>query len=57
MRGAAAGSLALATLLICIGIGVGIGLLVGAVGPLLLVGFFIGVVAGFVVVYARFKDI
>lgn len=56
-RGASAGALALATLLACTAIGGGIGALVGAVVPLGLAGFFVGVVAGFYVVYARFKDL
>jgi hypothetical protein len=52
-----AGSLALTVLLICAAVGYGIGSLVGAEVPLGLAGFFIGVIAGFAVVYARYKDI
>lgn len=56
-RGAAAGALSLAVLLLCSGIGYGIGTLVGAALPLGLVGFFAGVVAGFAVVISRFRDL
>jgi hypothetical protein len=56
-RGAVAGSLAIGTLLACMAIGAGLGALIDAVVPLLLVGFFVGVVAGFAVVYARYRDL
>lgn len=56
-RGAAAGTMAVATLLLCAGIGFGLGALVGAVVPLGLLGVFVGIGAGFAVVYSRFKDI
>ncbi|MCX6385194.1 MAG: hypothetical protein NTV40_00920 [Solirubrobacterales bacterium] len=52
-----AGSLALTVLVICAAVGYGIGSLVDAEVPLGLVGLFTGVIAGFAVVYARFKDL
>ena len=52
-----AGSLALTVMLVCAAVGFGIGSLVGAEVPLGLAGLFIGVIAGFAVVHARFKDL
>jgi hypothetical protein len=52
-----AGSLAVATMLLCIGAGYGLGVLVGAPAVLAIIGVFVGLGAGFAVVYARFKDI
>lgn len=56
-RGAVAGSLALATMIACAAAGFGLGALVGAAVPLGLAGVFIGFVAGFAVVRARFRDL
>jgi 4-hydroxybenzoate polyprenyltransferase len=56
-RGAVAGSLLLATIVLCAAIGFGIGAVVGAPVPLGLTGLFAGLVAGFAVVYTRFKDL
>ena len=56
-RGAVAGTLLVSAILACIGIGAGIGALVGAIAPLAIAGLFVGLVAGFALVYSRFKDI
>ena len=56
-RGAVAGSYLLATNAICTGIGVGLGVLVDAVLPLAVAGFFVGFFLGIWVVYRRFKDL
>lgn len=47
----------LATVLLCTGAGLGVGALVGLAVPLALAGLFLGSVAGFALVYARFRDI
>jgi hypothetical protein len=57
MRGAVAGSLLVGTIVLCAAVGFGLGAAVGAPVVLGLVGLFAGLVAGFVVVYARFKDL
>jgi hypothetical protein len=49
--------LLLAALLACGGVGFGLGALIGAPVLLGVVGLFAGGVAGFFVVYARFKDL
>ncbi len=54
---AAAGFTLLATIILCTGVGLGLGLLVGAPVPLVLAGVFVGSIAGFALVYARYKDI
>ena len=54
---AAAGAMLLATILLCTGIGLGVGALVGLPVPLALAGLFLGSVAGFALVYTRFRDI
>jgi hypothetical protein len=54
---AGAGALLVATIVACAGIGLGLGALVGAPAPLAIAGGAVGVVGGFRVVYARFKDI
>lgn len=46
-----------ATILLCTGIGLGVGALVGLPVPLALAGLFLGSVAGFALVYTRFRDI
>jgi F0F1-type ATP synthase assembly protein I len=57
LRGAVAGSLLVGTILLGAAVGFGVGALVGATVPLGLVGLFAGLVAGFVVVHARFRDL
>jgi hypothetical protein len=57
MRGAVAGSLLVATLLLCGAVGFGVGALVGAPVPLGLAGLFAGVPLGIVVVMRRFRDL
>ena len=57
MRGAVAGSLLLATLVLCAGVGFGLGAAVGAPVPLGIVGVFVGAIAGIMVVARRFSDI
>jgi hypothetical protein len=54
---AGAGALLLTVNLVCAAIGAGIGALVGAVRPLLLVGFGIGFFLGIYVVTKRFHDL
>lgn len=54
---AAAGVTLVATIILCSALGLGLGLLVGAPVPLVLAGVFIGSIAGFALVYARYKDI
>ena len=57
MRGAVAGSLLVATILLCAAIGLGLGALVGAPVALGLAGLFVGVPLGIVVVIRRFGDL
>jgi hypothetical protein len=57
MRGAVAGSLLVATIVLCAAVGFGLGALVGATVPLGLVGLFCGVALGIVLVIRRFGDI
>ncbi len=57
MRGAVAGSLLIATIVLCAAVGFGIGALVGAAVPLGLIGLFIGPVAGIALVRSRFRDL
>jgi hypothetical protein len=57
MRGAVAGSLLVATLLLCAAVGFGVGAAIGAAVPLGIVGVFVGAIAGIVVVARRFSDI
>jgi hypothetical protein len=56
-RGAAAGLMLLASLLLCGALGAGVGALTGAVGIFLALGIFIGFVAGIAAVRARFPDL
>jgi hypothetical protein len=57
-RGAAgAGALLIATILACAGVGLGVGALLGAPAAFAIAGGFVGVGAGFYVVYSRFKDL
>jgi hypothetical protein len=57
MRGAVAGSLLVATIVLCAAVGFGAGALVGATVPLGLAGLFCGVALGIVLVIRRFGDI
>jgi hypothetical protein len=57
MRGAVAGSLLLAAIVVCAAIGFGVGALVGAAVPLGLAGLFAGVAVGIVLVARRFRDL
>jgi hypothetical protein len=57
MRGAVAGSLLLATIVLCAAVGFGVGALVGATVPLGLAGLFCGVALGIVLVIRRFGDL
>ena len=57
MRGAVAGSVLVATMILCAAIGFGLGALVGAPVPLGLAGLFAGVPLGMVVVVRRFRDL
>jgi hypothetical protein len=54
---AAAGALMIGAMIGCAAVGFGIGSLVGIAIPLGLVGFFAGLVVGFVLVHARFRGI
>jgi len=56
-RGAVAGSILIAAILLCAGIGLGAGALVGAPVPLLLVGLGVGFAAGIALVRAHFRDL
>jgi hypothetical protein len=55
--GAVAGFLLVATVILCIGAGVGIGALIGAIGPLAIIGTFAGFGAGFALVYSRYRTL
>jgi hypothetical protein len=57
MRGAVAGSLLVAAIVLCAGIGFGVGALVGAAVPFGLLGLFAGVALGIVLVIRRFGDL
>ena len=57
MRGAVAGSLLLAAIVLCAAIGFGVGALVGLAVPLGLAGLFVGVAAGIMLVARRFRDL
>jgi hypothetical protein len=57
MRGAVAGSLLVATIVLCAAVGFGVGALVGATVALGLVGLFAGVALGIVLVIRRFGDL
>jgi hypothetical protein len=54
---AGAGALLIGAILVFAALGFGLGAIVGAVAPLAIAGGAVGVVVGFRVVYARFKDI
>jgi len=57
MRGAVAGSLLVATIVLCTAVGFGVGAAVGAPVPLGITGVFVGAIAGIVVVARRFSDL
>jgi hypothetical protein len=57
MRGAVAGSVLIATIILCAAVGFGLGAAVGAPVPLGITGVFVGAVAGIVVVARRFSDL
>ena len=57
MRGAVAGSLIVATILLCGAVGLGLGAVVGAPVPIGVAGVFIGALIGNVVVARRFSDL
>jgi hypothetical protein len=57
MRGAVAGSLLVATIVLCAAVGFGVGAIVGAPVLLGLVGLFAGVALGIVLVIRRFGDL
>ena len=57
MRGAVAGSVLLATIVLCAAVGFGVGAVVGAPVVLGIAGVFVGAVAGIVVVIRRFNDL
>jgi hypothetical protein len=54
---AGAGALLIGTILACAAVGLGLGVLVGAPAALAIAGGFLGVGAGFWVVYRKFKDL
>ena len=56
-RGAVAGLLLLASIILCGGLGAAAGALTGLFAPLFMVGILIGFVAGFFAVRARFPDL
>jgi hypothetical protein len=56
-RGAQAGALLLSPALAGAGIGLGIGSAVGAPALLAIVGVFAGLIGGFFLVHARFRDL
>lgn len=56
-RGAVAGLMLLTSLLLCGAIGGVVGVLSGSVGIFLVVGIFVGFVAGIAAVRARFPDL
>ena len=56
-RGAVAGTLLVASIVLCGGIGLGLGALIGAPALLSIVGVFAGLGVGFALVYDRFKDL
>ncbi len=54
---AAAGALLVASVLLCGGLGLGLGELAGVPVPIGVVGLFVGLVVGFLLVRSRFRDI
>lgn len=55
--GMAAGFTLLAVVILCTALGGGLGALVGAPFALAIAGLFIGFIAGFALVYSRYRDI
>jgi hypothetical protein len=56
-NGAVAGFLLISVVVLCGGIGAGLGALVDAVALLAIVGVFIGFLAGFALVYSRYRTL
>lgn len=56
-RGAVAGMLIVASIVLCGGAGLGLGSLVGASALLAIAGVFVGLVVGLGLVHARFRDL
>jgi hypothetical protein len=56
-RGAVAGTLLVASILLCAGTGLGLGALLGAPALVAILGVFVGLAVGFRLVYQRFSDI
>jgi hypothetical protein len=54
---ATAGTLLVGAIVLCALVGLGAGALVGAPAPLAILGAGVGLVAGFWIVYSRFRDI
>ena len=52
-----AGFLIVSSIILCAGIGAGVGVLLGASGPLAVVGVFIGFGLGLRLVHARYRDL
>jgi hypothetical protein len=52
-----AGFTILSSAILCAGIGAGLGALVGAPGPLAVIGVFAGFALGFRLVYTRYRDV
>lgn len=56
-RGAVAGTLLVASIVLCAGVGVGIGAVIGAPALLGIAGVFVGLAVGFMLVYGRFREL
>jgi hypothetical protein len=52
-----AGLMIVSTIILCAGIAGGVGMLVGAPGPLAVIGVFVGFGLGLRLVYARYRDL
>ncbi len=52
-----AGSVIVGSMLLCAGIGFAVGSLAGAAALVGIVGLFVGLVLGFVIVYDRYRDL
>ena len=52
-----AGFLIVSSIILCAGVAAGLGALVGAPGPLAVIGVFIGFGLGLRLVYARYRDL
>jgi len=56
-RGAVAGFMLLAALILCGAVGGALGAVTGLLGPLLALGIFVGLITGIAAVRARFPDL